>query len=828
LYIKANFMDMIGNVLRKFLLAVTLVASLVIGQEIPIVSPHLLPFPGIKTGLSYFSLKPTQNMEVTSIPGGWTIADTMRGVLASIDLEILRYRWWDHFQPHSKFDAYSSLHYSTRSQIGNINLPSSYPSTLELNGSDLSGFNMNMLIRNFSVANYFAYDYSRRGSLHATLGMGLSHLSLYKNGSGIRTLESTGYHLNFGLGWKMTLFGRLGKRFRLGVDMGYTLEGFNLADQGESLKLPGGASGEISPIQTLSLRTPDLNVSIEFGEALFGAYTPFRDPYKLGLLNLSSGWGMVGLQTGASIHYDSTGTELSIPFASSISQNFDLQIFKYNWPFQFIRQANIDVLSGVGIRLWKMALPTSLPSGWAVNLTDGSATFNNLTFSPRIYDIYLDHEIIYPFGSKIYTRVRGGTGFASMTLYENKLLDRLIDATAFTWHVGMGAGYTIKGDGSSRVSLGLNLDYVHQAFEIDMASSNLSAVNPTEQIPITYIDLSQPIVSLNIGLIFGGYPNAAMKAYESFKNKHYTLALEKMQELLQFTPNHHNKEAVLIQKQMVEDSLVAKYYRDVRTILSKGKIIDAHALIQQGEKPPGEAIERAVQEMKIEIADRALEGVAEALKMLDYELAEDLILLALKSDPSSYPIAKVLLARSYIIRATVLYQSGVYGRSLYWLRQADGLTDRYEMVTAELRQKIGDGRLDDANEGILKEDRQMVYESMKEAKSLNPVLSEIVDAHLDDLEQAIKYADEQKIAPMKRMALDNLMDDIENLNPENFIPKLGMKGSLIVRYIGPPERKFREGAYELYVYPKSETVEIWLYLRDGSVEKVEYQNKQKK
>jgi hypothetical protein len=243
-------MDMIGNVLRKFLLAVTLVASLVIGQEIPIVSPHLLPFPGIKTGLSYFSLKPTQNMEVTSIPGGWTIADTMRGVLASIDLEILRYRWWDHFQPHSKFDAYSSLHYSTRSQIGNINLPSSYPSTLELNGSDLSGFNMNMLIRNFSVANYFAYDYSRRGSLHATLGMGLSHLSLYQNGSGIRTLESTGYHLNFGLGWKMTLFGRLGKRFRLGVDMGYTLEGFNLADQGESLKLPGGASGEISHIQT--------------------------------------------------------------------------------------------------------------------------------------------------------------------------------------------------------------------------------------------------------------------------------------------------------------------------------------------------------------------------------------------------------------------------------------------------------------------------------------------------------------------------------------------------------------------------------------------------
>ena len=49
-----------------------------------------------------------------------------------------------------------------------------------------------------------------------------------------------------------------------------------------------------------------------------------------------------------------------------------------------------------------------------------------------------------------------------------------------------------------------------------------------------------------------------------------------------------------------------------------------------------------------------------------------------------------------------------------------------------------------------------------------------------------------------------------------------MKGSLITRYIGAPERKFREGDYELYVYPKSENTEIWLYLRNGVIEKIEY------
>ena len=819
---------MIRDLLRKVTQAGLIASTLVFSQEIPIVAPHLIPFPGIKTGLSYFSLKPTQNMEVTPISGGWTIADTMRGVLASIDIEIVRYRWWDHFQPPSKFDAYASLHYTIRNQIGTIDLPPAYPSTLEFNGANISDFDVNMLIRGFSLGNYFSYSYSRRGSLHAQLGLGISHLSLYKNGSGGRVLESNGYHVNFGLGWKTTLFGRVGKRFRIGVDLGYTLEGFNLSDQGETLRLPGSGSGEVSPIQSLQLNTPDLNVTLEFGEALFGAYTPFRDPYKLGLLSMSAGVGMINFTRGVSIQYDSTGTDLSSSSTSFTGQSYDLQLFKYNWPFHFIRQANVDAFSGIGVRFWKLALPISLPPGWANNLTDGSATFANLKFSPRVYGVYLDHEIIYPFGPKFYTRIRGGTGFASMTMYENELLDRLIDASAFTWQMGGGVGYNIKGDGSSRVSFGVNLDYIHQAFEIDMNESNLSPVIPGEIIPVKYVDLSQPVVSLHIGLIFGGYPNAAMKAFEAFKDKHYASALETIQELLQFTPNHHNKEAVLVQKQMIEDSLVSKYYRDVRTILSQGKIGDAHALIQQGEKPPEEAMERAIEEMKVEIADRALEGVAEALKMLDYELAEDLILLALKSDPSSYEIAKVLLARSYIIRATVLYQSGVYGRSLYWLRQADGLTDRYRMVTAELRQKLGDGRLDDANEGILKEDRQMVYEAMKDAKNLNPVLSDIVDVHLKDLEQAIKYADEQKIAPMKRMALDNLMEDVENLSPENFIPKLGMKGSLLVRYIGPPERKFKELDYELYVYPRSESMEIWLYLKDGNVEKIEYQDKQKK
>ena len=816
---------MIRKLLRRVVQSCLFISALGFGQDIPIVAPHLLPFPGISVGLSYFSLVPSQNIEVNPIPGGWTIQDTLRGVMTTLDFELVRYRWWDHLKTKDNFDAYSSLHYTIASQLGSIALPSGNPTTFELNGSDVGGFQMNMLVKSFSLGNTFVYDYSKKSSLNARIGLGFSHFSLYKNAETARILEANGFKFDLGVGWKYSLLGRMGKRFRLGVELGLSVQSFDLNEQPESLILNSGSTSFISPVQTLSLNTPEIKLNLEVGEALFGAYSPYRDPYRLGLFNLKAGYGIFNYEEGVTLHHDAVDTTLSAPFLGTLSQSYDLQLIKYNWLYHFLPQSSIDLFSGLGVRLLKTFQSTPLPGGWARSLTDGSETYLAMRFAPRVYDFYLDHEIVYPLGPKLYSRVTAGTGFATMTLYENVGEQRLVDANTFTWHTGAGLGYSIRGDGSSRVSFGLGVDYYHQAFDLDMSNSKLSATIPGEHIPIQFLDLSQAVFSLNIGLMFGGLPNAAMKAHEAFKNKRFSTAMEIQHELLQFNPKHHNKKAVLLEREMVEDSLVTRYYRDIRVILSQGKLHDALALIEQGEAPPEEAIEQAVAKMKVEISDRSLEAVAQALKILDYELAEDLILLALKSDPSCYPVAKILLARSYIIRATVLYQSGVYGRSLYWLRQADGLTDRYLLVTADLRQKIGDGRLEDANEGILKEDRQMVYESMKDAKSLNPRLRYEVDEHLKDLEDAIAYADAQTLAPMKRMAMDNLLEDIENLDPDNFIPKIGMKGSLIINYVGPPERKFKEGEYELYVYPKSESTEIWLYLKEGSIEKIEYQDK---
>lgn len=810
------------NQLRKGILAIGLLVGVSgISQKIPIFEPHLLPLSALNGGLSYLSLVPTQNIQLASGTSGWTVKDTFRVFAANLDFELMRFRWGDQFINNSRYDAYSSLGYSILTQLGSISLPSSYPSSFEISHRKFSGFAMNFLVREFYLDNRFVYKYTHRGDLHGNLGFGLTSLKLYKNGDGIRLLTANGLAFHFGLGWKMTLMGRPGERIRFGIDLGYTLRNFDIGNQDENVRLSDGTVGSISPIKSISLNTPELKVSFELGEMFYAANSPYREPYKLGLLNLSSGIGLISLQEGTSIQYDTTGIAISLPITARISQNYDLQIFKYNWPFLFIKQANIDVFSGAGARYWRTSKQTTLPPGWARQIMEGSTSYQGMKFSPKVLDYYLEHEIIYPLGRKFQATVNAGNGYAIMTLYENIKQQKLIKSSALTWHLGAGLGFTFQGDGSSLVALGLSAAYYHQAFDFDQ-NSDITAVNPLEIIPINHLDLSQAVISIDIGLIFGGKSNDAQRAHQAFVDKDFSKALEIQTELLNSFPDHHNRAALLIEKHMIEDTLITNYYREAHEVLAEGKLRNAYSMLTRGQRPPTEGVAKAVKGMKVSISDKALEAAAKALKNLDYAYAEEMILLALKSDPTSLPIAKVLLSRSYIIRASILYQTKTYDRALYWLKQADGLTDRYNLMTADLRQKIGEGRLDDANEGILRKDKEMVYQSMQDAKALKPILSDVVDEHLKSLEEAIEYELDEKITSLKRMALDNLLDDISDLDPKNFVPSAGMQGSVLANYVGEPTRRFKEGEYELWTYPRDNGLELWLYLRDGIIEKVEF------
>ncbi len=157
-----------------------LIAVSVYSQKIPIFEPYLLPLPSISGGISYFSLIPTQNLYLASSPVGWTIADTLRGFVGTLDIEFMRYRWGDKLLKSPRYDAYSSLGYSFFNHFGSLALPSNYPSSFELGHVPVSGFSLNLLVKEIYLDNRFIYNYSHRGNLHASLGVGLTSLKAYK------------------------------------------------------------------------------------------------------------------------------------------------------------------------------------------------------------------------------------------------------------------------------------------------------------------------------------------------------------------------------------------------------------------------------------------------------------------------------------------------------------------------------------------------------------------------------------------------------------------------------------------------------------------------
>jgi hypothetical protein len=48
-----------------------------------------------------------------------------------------------------------------------------------------------------------------------------------------------------------------------------------------------------------------------------------------------------------------------------------------------------------------------------------------------------------------------------------------------------------------------------------------------------------------------------------------------------------------------------------------------------------------------------------------------------------------------------------------------------------------------------------------------------------------------------------------------------MRAALIHRYVGEPQRRFNEAEFELWEYEYEDQPTIWLYIRDGLVERIE-------
>ena len=789
-------------------------------QDMPENDPRLTVFPQVGVGVQPVRLIPGTN--VTFSGASWSATDTTLLIGTELDLQLVRFRWLDLVLSDSRFGGGGFMGYRQWMSMTRKELPSSFPGALIQDGGRFTGLVLQPFVREWYLGQDIRFHYRPRSDIHAGLQIGLAGLTLYQSEESGSHLGGSGIGLRIGLGWGTTLVGDAGDRLRIGVDLSYQLRNLTVDPPPDGTTTLNGGSN-VSPIQEISLSGPGLRVNLEWGEFLRSRYIPYRDPFRLRLAQVGVGGGIINYQTGRTVRYATENDGFNASAAARVLEMVSFDLFRYNWLYHLVPQADLDVLSGLSYRRYKAAKRTPLPESWPKDFVcSDSSSCNAMMLAPAIGEISLDHDLIYPLSRRSYMQLSAGTGYAWMTLYENTAERRALRHETLSSHVGGGFGFLFRGDGSSRLDVSLHLAYRALDFDIsDDPDFSRSDGGSEPQTPITGLDLSHLSFELKLGLIFGGHPNLGFKAHNLFRAGRFEEALELQEDFVAMMPRHHNNRQLRYQMEDVRDSVATDYYRSVESVLAKGRLQEAYSMISMGKDPRLPEVASQIKRLKSEIALQSLRKAAWFIRRYDYDQAEGMILLALRADREVEDVAIVLLGRSFLIRAAILYEAGIYERALYWLDQSAALTDRYDQANENLRRKIGEGRLDDANDGIMKEDRILVYDAMRDARELNPVLSSIVDDYLEGLEEAIDYYRDQTIAPMKRMAMDAILDDVAGLDPEDFEPQVGMKAVLIFRYVGEPTRRFMEAEYELWVYEYEDEPDIWLYIREGLVEKIE-------
>ncbi len=802
-----------------FLLLLLLLGFVVQAQEMPENDPRLTILPAYRLGISPARLMP--GTDIVAAPA-WPVADTSWAVGLEQDILLFQYSWLDLVWPDPRFDLKSGIGFKNWNALNSITLPTGYPTVFEYNGTEIQGIVLKPRLRSFYLDNRFYFHYGTRGSLSAFLDAGWAWMSPYGSGQHHHLLPTSAFNLALGLGWQLRLSGGPGNSLSLGADLGFGLRNFTLESSQEGLRLPDATSTGLTPIRSLNLSGVTLQAQLELGEFLRSRYIPYRDPYQLRLGSFGAGVGLTSLVPGESFQSDSAAAFPSPGFLGQTYRHLSVDLFRYNWLYSLVRQADMDLLSGVSLHFIQPLAETPLPDDWATDFRRGSQQLNQMNFFPRLRDVSLDHELIYPLGKNWFLDLYGGRGWVKGDLYRNKALLSMISSKGSSWSLGGGLAWTFRGEAGSKVTLQFSGGYKHLQVSVDADQKGTRADSLDLPLtPLSGVDLSQPVFQVKLGLSFGGNPNRAFRAHQEFRKGNFSRALELQEDLLKMNPQHHNARLVKQEMEKVRDSLSTAYYREVAGIVKHGGLEEAYGLINMGMDPRLEPVRERVSGLKSDIALQSLRKASWSLKEFDFASAEDHILLALRSDPSVEPVAVILLGRSFLVRAAILVQAGVYDRALVWLEKAASLTDRYDLAIEKLRRRIGDGRLEDANTGILHEDRVVVYDAMQDAKQLNPLLSSIVDKYLGGLDEAIRYYEERQIGPLKQMAMDDILNDLSGIDPADFEPRVGMKAALVKRFLGDPDRRFREAEYELWVYGHDEGGELWLYLQNGTIQKKE-------
>ncbi|KUK55713.1 MAG: hypothetical protein XD77_0325 [Marinimicrobia bacterium 46_47] len=521
------------------------------------------------------------------------------------------------------------------------------------------------------------------------------------------------------------------------------------------------------------------------------------------------------------ITFDSTESrldDLSNIWKRSLG-TWDVNIFRYNWPYLFLKQNSLDFLTGIGIRETRALIPADLNPGWPNRVAYG----RSFQFSPRIREMYISQTVYYqPFTwLLLHGEFTWGKGEGDLYTAGNKAFDVQVRGTGQSWSGG--ADWVFAPDRITGSRFRVGISFHRYSAHYDVKDSELFT-------PIQTVDLGAMGIELSFGILMGAQKSSGDEGISRLRSRDYVSASRSFDQYLRTHPRSL-KSSLARQYKAYSDSMTYfQYYHEGDDFLKEGRIREARQRFDIAIHSGNMDLRQAVLLRQYLLAGLFVLEALNKLDQGDYLQADALIQEALHISPLIREDIREVISEIHLQKALRLILAGLYERAESYLLLAEQEFPSNKDRITRLRGEMAKAMLQDLKKAIKESDMVTARYFMEESGRIDRRSAELADMYANRIMEKLTLMENKLMQDTKEKTFEKLwMEAFGGAIPETAVKHIHIRvfetSEEIRQKMGDPQsvQKWNPGSptdYMIWTY-RLQTDNLYLYFHNHILMKIE-------
>jgi len=497
----------------------------------------------------------------------------------------------------------------------------------------------------------------------------------------------------------------------------------------------------------------------------------------------------------------------------------DVNIIRYNWPYLFLKQNSLDILTGIGIRETRAVIPANLNPGWPNRIAYGQP----FKFNPRVREIYISQTVYYqPFTwLLLHGEFTWGKGEGDLYAAGDKAFDVRVRGTGKSWSSGADWVFAPDRITGSRFSAGIS--FYRYSAHYEVKDSELFT-------PLRAVDLGGVGIELSFRILMGAQRSSGDEGISRLRRGDYVAASRSFDQYMRTHPRSLKVSLARRYKAYTDSMTYFQYYHEGLDFLNNGRIPDARQRFDIAIRSENIELRQAVLFRQYLLAGLYVREALKKLSRGDYLQADGLIQEALHISPLIREDIREVISEINLQKALRLIISGLYEQAESYLLLAEQEYPPNKDRITRLRGEMAKAMLQDLKKAMKESDMVTAKYFMEESGRIDRRSGELADMYADRIMQRLNGMENQLMQDKKekvfeRLWLETFGGAIPEMAVEDIHIKISETSEEIRQKLGDPQsiRNWNPGTpvdYMIWTY-RLQKDNLYLYFHNHILMKIE-------